>query len=42
MNAAGLTMRCQKMKGIESKRIDAKDSCGDLIQGLSLTLNDQE
>ena len=42
MNAAGLTMRCQEMKSVEGKRIYEKDSCGDLFQGLSLTLNDQE
>ena len=42
MNAAVLTMRCQEMKSVEDKRIYEKNSCGDLIQGLSLTLNAQE
>ena len=35
-------MRYQEMKWVEGKRIYKNDSCGDLIQGLSLTLNDQE
>ena len=42
MNAAELTMRCQEMKSVEGKRIYEKDSCGNLIQGLSLIFNDQE
>ena len=30
------------MKSVDGKRIYDKDSCGDLIQNLSLILNDQE
>ena len=42
MIAAWRTMRYQEMKLVEDKSLYEKDSCGNLIKGLSLTLNDQE